>query len=401
MAREMQIKLNKNKVSVKESDNSIVSSKNDIVDVVVPDKESKKDDKVVRIELSTKFIIMLVIAVAVFFLWDKLIGVVVVLFFAFIIASAFLPIVRYLIAHKWPKWLAILVVYFVAIVLFSASIGVIFVPLINQLINLVNNAPELLKQIVDAVAEINLPFLNIDRESIMTALNDYASNLTSNIIPTLAQGLDGILSTLGKMSAFFGGLLSLFATLFVSIYIISDHDTMLNYFVMRFIKEDQRKLIKSLVDNVEGKLGKWLLGQITLSFVIGFLVWLLLTILGVPFALPLAVLAGLLESVPNLGPIIASVPAILFALIGNGPINAILVVAGYVVIQQFENNLIVPKVMSGAVGIKPIAVLIGIMLGYSIAGVLGALLTVPVLVLGDLFIGFYLDLQKLKAKGIV
>ncbi|HNZ70594.1 MAG TPA: AI-2E family transporter [Candidatus Dojkabacteria bacterium] len=401
MAKEMQIKMNKNKVSVKESDNTDVVSKKEDAKIVVHDRDNKKEDKVVRIELSTKFILMLIIAVVVFFLWDKLLGVAVVLFFAFIISSAFLPIVRFLTSHKWPKWLAILVVYLLAIILFSASIGVIFVPLINQLINLVNNAPEILKQIVDAVENINLPFVNIDRESIMNAINEYVSNLTSNIIPTLAQGLDGILSTLGKVSEFFGGLLSIVATLFLSIYIISDHDTMLNYFVMRFIKDDQRKLIKALVDNVEEKLGKWLLGQITLSFVIGFLVWLLLTILNVPFALPLAVLAGLLESVPNLGPIIASVPAILFALIGNGPINAVLVVAGYVVIQQFENNLIVPRVMSGAVGIKPIAVLIGIMLGYSIAGVLGALLTVPVLVLGDLFIGFYLDLQKLKAKGIV
>ena len=84
MAKEMQIKMNKNKVSVKESDNTDVVSKKEDVKMVVHDRDNKKEDKVVRIELSTKFILMLIIAVVVFFLWDKLLGVAVVLFFAFI-----------------------------------------------------------------------------------------------------------------------------------------------------------------------------------------------------------------------------------------------------------------------------------------------------------------------------
>ncbi len=154
-----------------------------------------------------------------------------------------------------------------------------------------------------------------------------------------------------------------------------------------------------MVVDVESKLGSWLSGQLTLSFIIGFLSWALLSVLNVPFALPLAVMAGILESIPSLGPTIALVPTVIIALLMTNPITALLVLAGYIVIQQLENTFIVPKVMSNAVGIKPIVVIIAVTIGFALAGPIGALLSVPIAVLIDIGITFYKDLQKLQAKG--
>jgi predicted PurR-regulated permease PerM len=115
----------------------------------------------------------------------------------------------------------------------------------------------------------------------------------------------------------------------------------------------------------------------------------------------LAVLAGLLESIPSLGPTLSALPAILLAFFTSGPVGALIVTIGYMIIQQLENTLIVPRVMANAVGLKPIVVIIAVATGFTLAGPLGALLSVPIAVLFQIAYEFYIDLQKLRAKGIV
>jgi len=105
--------------------------------------------------------------------------------------------------------------------------------------------------------------------------------------------------------------------------------------------------------------------------------------------------------VPNLGPIFSSVPAILLALFGGGPVQALLVGGSYIIIQQFENIFLVPRVMGNAVGLKPLFVIVGMLIGFSLLGGVGAILAVPVMAIIQICIEFYLDLQKLKAKGIL
>lgn len=130
-------------------------------------------------------------------------------------------------------------------------------------------------------------------------------------------------------------------------------------------------------------------GQISLMLIIGAVVWVGLAILGVPGALSLAIIAGLLEVVPNLGPIVATIPAVVVALLQGStylPVNnfvlALLVIGFYVLVQQLENSLIVPRVLGDAVDLPALVVMSGVFVGGSVAGILGALLATPLIATG-------------------
>jgi len=113
---------------------------------------------------------------------------------------------------------------------------------------------------------------------------------------------------------------------------------------------------------------------------VGILSYVGLLFLGIDYAVPLAFLAGILEIVPNIGPTLSAVPAILVAL-GSSPILALAVGALYFAIQQIENNFLVPKVMSKAVGLSPLVVIIALLVGLKLAGIAGAILAIPTVLL--------------------
>jgi predicted PurR-regulated permease PerM len=112
-------------------------------------------------------------------------------------------------------------------------------------------------------------------------------------------------------------------------------------------------------------------------FIVGFANFAGLTVLGVPYAVPLGLLAGILEAVPNLGPIYAAVPAVLVGF-GVAPITGVAVIALAFLIQQLEAYLFVPKVMQKSAGVNPIVSLLSLIIGFKIAGVIGAVLSIPV-----------------------
>jgi predicted PurR-regulated permease PerM len=120
------------------------------------------------------------------------------------------------------------------------------------------------------------------------------------------------------------------------------------------------------------------LGQLILSVSIFTLTYVGLLILDVEYALVLALIAGLLEIVPYIGPIIAVIPAAFFAFVQNPPL-ALAVLILYIVVQQLENHVLVPMIMSKSVGLNPILVILGILVGGSLGGLLGAIIAVPLL----------------------
>jgi len=114
-----------------------------------------------------------------------------------------------------------------------------------------------------------------------------------------------------------------------------------------------------------------------LMFFIFILTYVVLLLLGVKFALVLALIAGILELIPFVGPIISAVPAIIIAF-SQSPLLAVLVVILYFVVQQLENNILVPKIMQKAVGLNPIITIVVILIGAKLSGIMGAILAVPV-----------------------
>jgi predicted PurR-regulated permease PerM len=126
------------------------------------------------------------------------------------------------------------------------------------------------------------------------------------------------------------------------------------------------------------KIGRWMQGQLILSLVIGMLVYLGLTILGVRNSLLFGILAGILEIIPLFGPILAALPVIAISFVDGGLSLALLVIGLYVIIQQFENHLLAPIVINKVVGVSPVLVIIALVIGAQIAGFLGLILSVPI-----------------------
>jgi predicted PurR-regulated permease PerM len=167
----------------------------------------------------------------------------------------------------------------------------------------------------------------------------------------------------------------------MSFYLLSERKTLYKKFSWVYYSEKFEKLAEEFVDEMEIQLGGWVRGQLALMLLIGFVTYITLTLLNIPYALPLAVLAGFLEILPNLGPTISAVPAVLMTFALVSPTMAGVVLLSYVVIQQLENNLVVPRIMKAAVNVEPLTSIVLILAGVKLAGVAGALLAIPAYIL--------------------
>ena len=136
-------------------------------------------------------------------------------------------------------------------------------------------------------------------------------------------------------------------------------------------------------------------GQLILAFIIGTLVYLGLLIINVPNALLLASLAAAFEIIPLFGPILASIPAIMIAFVSGGLSLAVVVIGLYIIVHQFENQLIYPLVVKKVVGVSPVVSIVALVTGFKLAGFLGVILAVPI---ASAIIEFVDDFEKDKIE---
>lgn len=214
----------------------------------------------------------------------------------------------------------------------------------------------------------------IETPSVATILQSIGSALTTTFLT--AAGVLG--------SVFSRAALVLFVFL-SSLYISLSAHTYQDSF-LKLVPERFRAEISTLIARILRMWGSFFRGQLTLMLVIGIFTWIGLTFLGMPGAVYLAIVAGLLELIPNLGPIIATIPAVIVALLQGSSyiavspfIFALIIIGFYILLQQLENNIIVPRVLGEAVELPPLVVLTGVLVGAEVAGLLGALLATPVI----------------------
>jgi predicted PurR-regulated permease PerM len=176
----------------------------------------------------------------------------------------------------------------------------------------------------------------------------------------------------------FSNVLSILTVLVITFYLLLSRNEIEGTLV-NVLDEKRSQRILAFFAKLETRLGGWARGQIILMFIVGVANYLVFLILGIPFALPLSILAGLLELVPVLGPFFAAIPAVIVGL-GISPLTGILVASMALLIQQLENYLLVPKVMQRSVGVSPVVTLIALIIGFKVAGVAGAILCMPIVV---------------------
>jgi predicted PurR-regulated permease PerM len=305
-----------------------------------------------KIEISHKTIFFIFGFLALlWFLW-QIKEIILILFLAFILMSALRPFVEKLERFRIPRVISILFVYLVFLSFLGLVGGAIFPPLIFQTLKFWERLPGLFERI--------LPFLPLNFEFLTQQLTPVGGNI--------------LRVTLG----FFSNVVTLVTFLVFTFYLLLERKHLEETFKTLLGEETGGKIVRTTW-KIEERLGAWVRGQVTLMFLIGLTCFIGLTALGVDYALPLALTAGILEIIPIAGPILGGIPAVLVALV-TSPVLALAVVALYFIIQQLENNLIVPTVMRKATGLPPIVTLLSLMIGGKLAGIFGAFLAVPTVV---------------------
>ncbi|MFC1755804.1 AI-2E family transporter [Patescibacteria group bacterium] len=211
----------------------------------------------------------------------------------------------------------------------------------------------------------------------------------SEIVTTILDASGGVLSATRSI---FNNVTALISILIMAIYMSIDWINIKSRFVLIF-KEKDRKKVEQTIVNVENNTGVWLKGQLFLMFVIGFLSYIGLKIVGVEFALALGIMAGIFEIIPIIGPLISAVVAFLVAIVSS-PIKAFIIVGVFVLIQNIENNFLIPKIMSEVSGMSPLVILIGLLVGGNLFGIVGTIVAVPVLMISHVIIKSVLDEKK-------
>jgi len=265
--------------------------------------------------------------------------------------SALYPLVDRLVAWRIPRPLAIVILFLAILGLLIGVLAAGFTPLIIQTSSLTQR----LSEAVSGLLQANY----IDRSVIQGQFSSISSQLVS-------YTLDVFKIIVGFVSV-----------IVVTFYLLLDRKGIEDRATSLFVANQSK--VSKLISTIEEKLGAWLRGQLILSLIIGVVTYLGLEVLGVEFALSLAIIAGLMEVVPVIGPIISAIPAILIALTVS-PVLAGLVAGLYLAIQQLENHLVVPQVMKRAVGLNPLLVILTVSVGGRLLGVAGALLAVPIAV---------------------
>jgi len=228
----------------------------------------------------------------------------------------------------------------------------------------------------------------------------YGENL--GLIGVNSRFVDNQLAQLGSIPSgvlrlglsVFSNTLNLVAILILTFYLLMERKNLDRYLRILFNEKGNEKATR-LIRQLEHNLGGWIRAQLILMSLIGFLVYLGLTVLGIEFALPLAILAGILEIIPNFGPTMAAAPAILIGF-AISPLTGVAVGALYFLIQQLENSLIVPQVMARTVGFNPVVTIIALMIGFKLGGVLGAVLAIPFGLMVKAIVFEFFPLEKLK-----
>ncbi len=313
-----------------------------------------------HLDNSTKIILrVVVILLAMVFLWF-IRDIVIVVLLSLVLASALEPMADYLTKFKIPRFVSVLGTYIVVIAIFGFAISLLAPLVIDQSKVLSENLPAYAVELQARYPGLTLFFGGTDLATIAQKL--VTSNTGSNIIFDRTLGL-------------FNGLVALVTVLVISFYLVAA-DRGMKKFIGDIVPAQYQSTTIRLIEKIQRKMGLWVVGQLILSVFIFVLTYIGLSILGVDYALVLAMIAGLLEIVPYIGPFVSAIPAIFFALIQSPPL-VLGVIILYIIIQKTEGYVLVPKVMEKTVGTSPLVVLLSLLIGFKLAGILGILLAVP------------------------
>ena len=318
-----------------------------------------------KIEISQRsivFTLVLLVSLGVLYLIRDII---LAFFVALLIMAVLDPFVAKLSDYKVPRGASVLLAYVLLFAFIGFTIAAIVPPLAEQTTSFVNNLPATLNTI------------------------GISAFMSEQIVAEIISQLGSLPAQAARVTiSLFSNVLGIVAVLVFAFYLLSERH-LLDEQIGSFFGDKKKVEIERIIGLIEDKLGGWARAQLTLMFVVGTTNYVGLRLLGIPFALPLSILAGILEIVPYVGPTLAAVPAVLIGL-GVSPVTGLAVAALAFLIQQLENYVLVPKIMQKSAGLNPIVTLLALSIGFRLAGMVGLIISVPVYVILQILVKEYL-----------
>lgn len=337
------------------------------------------------LDISTATILKFVFIILLFILLYQVRQVILILLFAIIIASAVNPFGNWLDRKKIPRLLGVLILY-LSIFSLAVLILTLIIPFISQEVG------QLTEDLPRFIAKVTASLEAIKGES----------STVFNIIGELQSLLDGLSqflqessqSAVGFIIKIFGGIISFLGIIVISFY-LSVMKGGIDTFLRSVVPDKYESYVLDLWHRSEKNLGRWFQAQLLLSLIVGLMIFIGLSLLGIKFALVLAGLAIVLELVPNVGPVLAAIPAVALGFF-QSPTLGLWVILLYIVVQQIENQILVPLIMGRTLGINPVVVIISLFVGFNLAGILGMILAVPI---ASVIVEWFNDVAEKKQKA--
>jgi len=302
--------------------------------------------------------------------------IILIVFISVIFAAIIEPMVNFMEAwslkvfrRKIPRALVVLFIYLILFLFLSLVVRLIIPPIVEQVALLTSNFPELWNKILEN----------------FSSLKQYSQE--RGLIDSIQQSLQGVESGLRSAAggvysfiiAVFRSIINFFLVLVIVFYLVIEKDA-INKLFRAVAPAQYHDYLVNLFGQIQKKIGAWARGQLILGLIIGVLSFIGLIILLPKYALSLALVAGVTEMVPYLGPILGAIPAVFlgFAVQPFSLWRGVSILILYIVIQQVEEKFIVPQVMKKQLGLNPVVIIIVMLIGFRLAGIIGLILAIPV-----------------------
>lgn len=285
-----------------------------------------------------------------------------------LLAIGFSPFVRWLERQAWltsgphalPRWAAILVLYLTILGVVGVGALIVLPTLIGQAREFAQQAPSLVE--------------SVQRWAVSRGL--LAERLTMReVVQQAPVGTETVGTLLSTIWGLLGGVFGLLTILILTFYFLVEADQLFAAFI-RFVPRPRRRQVRSVSREITEKVSAWLGGQLMLAGVIGMTAAVGLGLLGVPYFYVLAIIAAVGELIPYIGPLVAAVPAVAIAATVSWKLAAAVAVF-FVLQQQLENYVLLPRIMQAQVGVGAATVIVALLVGGALLGVVGAILAVP------------------------
>jgi predicted PurR-regulated permease PerM len=329
----------------------------------------------VRLEISYRAIILIVLVVLAILFFARLWPIIVIVITSFIFMAALLPYVEWLTAHKIPRVASVLIVMTVILGVLAGIAGLVGTASVNEFQNVRDNLPENAKDAEDL----------LDKFGIHVELQDRARNVDWNRIisgdAAINYGQRALTIALAVITIFV-----------LTAYLLADTPRM-NRFIYQFVPPGREPELEHWLNSLRNVVGGYIRGQVITSAVIAVFTFVVLVAVGVPNAAAFAVLAGFVDIIPIVGAVIAVVMPTL-AGFQESTTQAIIVLVLLLLYQQFEDRVLTPRVYGQTLNLPPVIVLVAVLIGGQLFGIPGVLLALPAAAVARVILDYYLEQRR-------